>query len=114
VKQADGVLDITYTYPSAKGLSPALSRRWSRFLAGVKKHEEVHGDIARQMARAVEKSIVGLSVPNDRGCRKARAETKRRMEAVYADYEARQIRFDTREHRGKGPVERLIDGLIEN
>ena len=45
---------------------------------------------------------------------KARAETKRRMQKIYAEYEARQVRFDAREHRRGGPVERLIDRLVED
>lgn len=111
IKQIDGKLDITYTYPDARDLPAGLDRRWKRFLAGVKKHEKAHGDMARQMARAVEKSLSRLSVENDPGCRKAREEMKRRTTAIYADYEARQIRFDTREHREGGPVEGLIDAL---
>lgn len=112
VKSIDGKLDITYTYPSTRDLPPGLERRWTRFLAGVKTHEKTHGDMARQMARAVEKSVAKLSVDNDPGCRKARAEMKGRMEAIYAGYEARQIKFDTREHREGGPVEGLIDRLV--
>ncbi|MEP9388811.1 DUF922 domain-containing protein [Mesorhizobium sp. KR9-304] len=112
VKKIDGALDITYTYPSAHGLSPVLERRWTRFLAGVKKHEKAHGDMARQMVGAVEKSVARLSVENDRGCRKARTEVKRRTAAIYAQYEARQIQFDVREHRNGGRVEGLIEALL--
>ena len=112
VKKIDGELDIIYTYPSTSGLSTALDKRWKRFLAGVKKHEKAHGDMARQMARAVEKSIARLSVDSDRGCRRARAEGKHRMAAIYAEYEARQIKFDSREHGDGGRVERLIDALV--
>jgi predicted secreted Zn-dependent protease len=111
VKSIDGKLDIIYTYPSASDLPPGLERRWARFLAGVRKHERMHGDIARRMARAVEKSIAKVSVANDPGCRKARAEAKDRMTAIYADYEARQIKFDAREHREGGRVEGLIGAL---
>ncbi len=81
-------------------------------MSEVKRHEKAHGEMARQMARAVERSLVGFTVPNDPGCRKARAESKRRMQRIYADYEARQIKFDQREHRDGGPVERLIDRLV--
>ena len=112
VKKIDGELDIIYTYPSTGSLPTALDRRWKRFLAGVRKHEKAHGDMARQMARTVEKSIARLSVDNDRGCRRARAEGKRRMAAIYADYEARQIKFDTREHGDGGRVEGLIEALV--
>ncbi len=57
VKSVDGELDITYTYPNARGLPRELQRRWARFLAGVKKHERAHGDTARQMVRSIEKSV---------------------------------------------------------
>ena len=52
-----------------------------------------------------------LTIDNDPGCRKARREAKGRMTAIYADYEARQIRFDAREHREGGRVEGLIEAL---
>ena len=112
VKSIDGELDITYTYPSADELSPILQRRWTRFLAGVRKHEKTHGDMARQMAKAVEKSVSKLSIKDDPGCRKSRREVKRRMAAIYADYEARQIKFDAREHREGGKVDGLIEALV--
>ena len=112
VKSIDGKLDIIYTYPTAGSLPPGLQSRWARFLAGVKKHERVHGDVARQMARTVEKSVAKVYVASDPSCRKARAEVKERMAAIYADYEARQIKFDAREHREGGPVEGLIDRLV--
>jgi len=111
VKSINGKLDITYTYPSANGLPPGLERRWSRFLAGVKKHEKAHGDMARQMTRAVEKSASKFVAHNDPGCRKSRREVKERMTAIYAEYEARQIKFDAREHRDGGRVEGLIEAL---
>ena len=114
VKSIDGKLDVTYTYPDARELPRGMERRWASFLAGVRKHEKAHGDTARQMAKAVEKSVARVSIKNDPGCRKARAEVKGRMAAIYADYEARQIKFDAREHREGGPVEGLIDRLVGN
>ena len=33
------------------------------------------------------------------------------MTAIYAEYEARQIKFDAREHRDGGRVEGLIEAL---
>jgi predicted secreted Zn-dependent protease len=112
VRRVDGALDITYTFPAARNLSPALDRLWDRFLAGVKKHESAHGAMARQMAKAVEKSIAGVSVNGDRGCRKARSTVKQRMTAIYAEYETGQIRFDSQEHREGGKVEALIEALL--
>ena len=40
-------------------------RRWTRFMAGVHKHEETHGRIARQMVDAAEKSVSAISYKND-------------------------------------------------
>jgi predicted secreted Zn-dependent protease len=112
VKRLDGDLAITYTYPRISGKPSAdLARKWETFHAGVKKHEEMHGRLARQMATAAEKSVGKLIVRNDRGCRKARLEAKRRMSAIYAEYEARQLRFDAKEHRQGGRVEGLIEAL---
>lgn len=113
IRRLDGELAITYTYPRVSGPLPAgLRRKWATFFAGVKKHEEMHARLARQMATAAEKSVARLTVANDPGCRKARRAAKRRMDAVYADYEARQVAFDTREHRAGGAVEKLIEALI--
>lgn len=113
VKRADGLLAITYTFPQASGaMSPKMKRKWQDFLGGVRKHERVHGEIARRMVRAAEKSVDGLAIAGDRGCIKTRREAKRRMAAVYAEYEARQVRFDKVEHREGGPVDDLIKALI--
>lgn len=105
-------LAIKYNYPEVSGtMRPELERRWNRFMAGVRAHEETHGRIARQMVRAAEKSVSGVASPDDRSCRKAQAEVKRRVAAVYAEYEARQQAFDRVEHAGGGHVERLVARL---
>jgi predicted secreted Zn-dependent protease len=112
VRRVDGKLAITYTYPKLESaVSSPLKRRWAAFLSGVTAHEEQHGVMARQMARAAEKAALDVKVVGDRNCRKAKAEVKRRMAAVYDDYERRQNRFDQREHRPGGPVEGLVERL---
>jgi predicted secreted Zn-dependent protease len=109
---AAATLSITYTYPQVKGtMSPGLKRGWARFMAGVHKHEETHGRIARQMVDAAEKSLSGLSYDNDRRCRRTQAELKRRIAMTYAKYEARQIAFDEAEHSEGGNVEGLVTSL---
>lgn len=112
LKAATGRLDVAYSYPKLTGRVPReLKRRWDRFLVGVYAHEEMHGRIARDMVRAADKSLKGLAVRNDRTCRKAAAEAKRRVEKVYAIYEARQAEFDREEHKAGGKVEGLLRGL---
>jgi predicted secreted Zn-dependent protease len=115
IANAAAVLTITYNYPEVTGaLSPDLERRWQRFMAGVRKHEETHGRLAREMVAAAEKRLTHLSIKNDSGCRKTQAEMKRRIAAVYDKYEARQLAFDDVEHSEGGNVERLVNRLSGN
>ena len=109
VTNADATLSITYTYPQVKGtMPPNLQRRWVRFIAGVRKHEETHGQLARQMVGAAEKSLKDISYATDPRCRKTKAELKKRIALIYAKYEARQVEFDRVEHGEGGNVERLV------
>lgn len=113
LKRATATLHLNYMYPRVSSqMSADLNRRWQRFMAGVRKHEEQHGAIARKMVQVAERSIAGLKIANDRGCRKVNAEMKRRVNAIYADYERRQESFDAREHRPNGNVEGLVGALI--
>jgi predicted secreted Zn-dependent protease len=113
VQRAAAVLDINYSYPRvASKMTPALGKRWNVFLRGVKKHEEMHGAIAKRMVTTAERSIANISFRRDPDCRAARAEVKRRVSAVYAKYEAEQIAFDAREHRDEGNVARLVERLV--
>jgi len=112
VANAAATLTISYTYPHTRGpISPDLQRRWNRFMAGVRKHEQTHGRLARQMVAAAEKSLSGLSYANDSRCRKTQAELKKRIAMTYAKYEARQIAFDEVEHSEGGNVEGLVSLL---
>jgi predicted secreted Zn-dependent protease len=112
VGDATATLSINYTYPAVKGtMSPALKRRWQRFMAGVHKHEQTHGRLAQQMVDAAERSLLGLSNNNDPRCRKTQAELKKRIALTYAKYEARQVEFDRVEHAEGGHVEALVNLL---
>jgi len=114
LRQADGVLDLTYTYPRlASPASSALERRWKRFFAGVRAHEQTHGRIAMRMMRATERSIRGLKLADNVFCTGTHREARRRINATYAEYEARQNAFDAREHRTGGHVEHLVDALTK-
>ncbi|AZO70758.1 MULTISPECIES: DUF922 domain-containing protein [unclassified Mesorhizobium] len=113
LKQANGTLHLFYTFPRvASPATPALKKRWDRFFAGVRAHEQTHGRIARQMMRATERSITGLKVADDPYCYETRREARRRIQAAYAEYEARQNAFDAREHRDGGHVEHLVAALM--
>ncbi|UCI06741.1 DUF922 domain-containing protein [Mesorhizobium sp. B1-1-8] len=113
LRRANGTLNLFYTYPRvASATTPALRKRWNRFFAGVRAHEETHGRIARQMMQATEKSITGLRLADDPFCYKTRSEAQRRIRDVFAEYEARQNAFDASQHRDGGHVEHLIAALM--
>lgn len=112
VKNAVAKLAIVYTYPEVSGaLSPQLKQRWARFMKGVRKHEETHGSLAAQMVKAADRAITGFATKNDPGCRKAQAAVKRRVDDVYALYEAKQHSFDQAEHQPGGAVDGLVRAL---
>ncbi|RTL93397.1 MAG: DUF922 domain-containing protein [Hyphomicrobiales bacterium] len=114
LRQANGTIDLTYTFPRRISPSgPALSKRWERFMAGVRQHEHTHGRIAKQMMRATDTALAGLERPDNWFCTGLRWDARRRIDAIYADYEARQNAFDAREHRDGGHVDRLVHALIK-
>ena len=106
-------LDITYIYPEVKGeVSGPLRSRWQRFMAGIRKHEEQHGRLAREMAAEADSAIAGLKIQDGKACGKLRAEMKRVVAAIVARYEARQRRFDVVEHSNGGNIEGLVKRLV--
>ncbi len=113
VRSSKALLEITYTYPKLTGPVPAaLDKRWNRFVAGVRKHEEMHGRIAREMVAAAEKSVKGFATRNDQTCGKSKREVKRRVDEIYSAYEARQVAFDKAEHADGGAVQGLVAALL--
>jgi predicted secreted Zn-dependent protease len=114
IVQADAVLDVTFNYPQVAGpMSAALSRRWHSFMTGVRRHEQTHARIASEMVDAAQRQVKSVSFARDRGCARTQAEAKRRISAIYAKYEARQVEFDRVEHSPGGNVERLVTRLAD-
>ncbi|MDQ6436921.1 DUF922 domain-containing protein [Mesorhizobium sp. LHD-90] len=113
LKDADVTLSVNYRYPALAGRpSAGLRTRWKVFMTGVRRHEETHGRIARQMVNAAYKAVLRVKANDDPRCWKAKRQAMRVVQATYADYEARQERFDALEHQPGGPVERLVDRFI--
>ena len=113
LEDARADLSIGYRYPKlARKVSPALGRSWTRFLSGVRKHEEMHGRIARDMVSAADRAVRRVTFKDDPSCRKAQKEVSKRVAATYATYEARQRTFDAKEHSAGGTVDRLVEWLI--
>ena len=112
IVQADAVIDVTFNYPRVDGpMSAALSRRWHSFMTGVRRHEQTHARIAREMVDTAQRAVRAVSFGKDRGCVRTEAEAKRRISATYAKYEARQVEFDRVEHADGGNVEHLVTRL---
>lgn len=106
-------LIITYTLPKPSGKLPApVAGRWETFIAGIRAHEKVHGDLIRTMTGEIEAATVGLSVAGDPKCTKIRKELTRRLTAIYATYKQRNRDFEQSEMGAGGNVQRLILALV--
>lgn len=114
LRRADALLTITYRYPKVAGtIGSELKQRWSRFMAGVRAHEQTHGQIAREMVAAAHREITGVASGNDADCAKSKAEVRRRVNMVYADFERQQRKFDAKEHHYGGNVDGLVALLMK-
>ncbi|MBZ9655666.1 DUF922 domain-containing Zn-dependent protease [Phyllobacterium sp. 2063] len=106
-------LIITYTLPKpAEQLPDAAQKNWDRFIAGVRSHELVHGDMIKDLVKAIEATTVGLSVPNDPKCQKIRAEMTKRLSALSLEQRQKSRDFDKAEMSQGGNVHQLILALV--
>lgn len=106
-------LTITYRLPRPAGpLPPHTQRLWDVFIAGVEKHERVHGEIILDMTRQIEAVSVGLSAENDPGCQKVRAELQRKLVGISEERHARNREFDRVELSEGGNVHQLVLALV--
>ncbi|MBP1850878.1 DUF922 domain-containing Zn-dependent protease [Rhizobium halophytocola] len=106
-------LVITTVLPEAKGRLPqALKRSWDIFLAGVTAHEAVHAGYIRDLARDIEKATVGLTEPNDPGCRKIRQTMQPILGALSTAERRKQRDFDKESFADGGQVHQLILALV--
>ncbi|MFN7027596.1 MAG: DUF922 domain-containing Zn-dependent protease [Pseudorhizobium sp.] len=105
-------LVITYTMPEApKNLPHAVAQSWARFIAGVEKHERVHGDQIVDMVRGIEAFSRGLRAEKDPKCQKVREKLQVRLKE-FSDERVRQSRdFDKDELNNGGAVHQLILAL---
>lgn len=106
-------LVITYRLPKpAKKLSGDLARRWSAFIAGIRAHEKVHGAEIAELTRAIEAATVGLTIPDDPGCRRIKDEMTKRLAALSAEQRRKSRDFDRAEMSEGGNVHRLILAFV--
>jgi predicted secreted Zn-dependent protease len=107
------VVTITYTLPKPAGkLSAATRKRWDVFIAGVRKHEEEHGRMIRQMVAATVASLGDVHVADDPTCSKVKRETNRRIAEAASAHKERSREFDRIEQSDGGNVHRLVLALV--
>lgn len=106
-------LTITYTLPKPSTvLVPALKAKWDVFLAGIRKHEAVHGENIRDLVRKIEQVSVGLTVENDPGCQKIRTVLTGKLKALSDERLRKEADFDRVEMSAGGNVQQLILALV--
>ena len=106
-------LTITYTLPKpGSALSPAMKAKWDTFLAGIRKHEAVHGQNIRDLVGEIERVSVGLTVENDPGCKKIRDDLQGRLKVLSDARLKKESDFDRLEMSPGGNVHQLILALV--
>lgn len=107
-------LTIIYKLPKAGKLPPSTQAAWDVFVKGIAEHERVHGEIILDMVRKIEAFSVGLTAPDDPGCRKVRDILQQRLGELSQEQRARGRDFDKLEMSDGGNVHRLILALVNS
>ena len=103
---------ITHLPKPSGRLPPRTEALWNAFIAGITAHERVHGDIIRSTVDAIRAATEGLTVANDAGCRKIRAEVTSRVAALAEEMRRKNREFDRVEMGKGGNVQQLILALV--
>lgn len=106
-------LTIIYKLPKAPANLPApTAARWQRFIAGIRAHEHVHGEIIIDMVKEIEAFSAGLSADNDPGCSKVRATLQKRLGELSNEQRRKSRDFDRDELGAGGNVHKLVLDLV--
>ena len=106
-------LKIIYTLPKpSRKLSSPVKENWAVFIEGIRKHELVHGDIAKEMTREIVRRTVGLSVPNDPKCQKIRKVLAKEITDLVQVQRMQGREFDRMEMGKGGNMQQLILALV--
>nr|WP_313372795.1 DUF922 domain-containing Zn-dependent protease [Brucella intermedia] len=106
-------LKITYTLPKpAQKLTSPVKEHWETFYEGIRRHELVHGDHAKDMTREIVRRTVGLSVPDDPKCKKIRKVLIKEITDMVDVQRAQGRAFDRVEMGNGGNVHQLILALV--
>ncbi|MGV3551192.1 DUF922 domain-containing Zn-dependent protease [Rhizobium sp.] len=106
-------LILTYTLPKPSArLSGTVKANWDTFIAGVREHEKVHGQMIIDMVHEIERISVGLTVENDPGCKKIRQELTGKLAAISQEQRRKSREFDQVELGNGGNIHQLILRLV--
>lgn len=106
-------LIITYVLPKpSQQLPDTVKKSWDSFVAGVEDHERVHGETIKKMVRDIEAVSVGLTVANDRDCKKIREELTQRLSAISLAQRKESRDFDLVEMSNGGNIHQIILRLV--
>ena len=106
-------LIITYRLPRAgQPLPQPTQSNWDVFVAGVARHERVHGDLIKQLVAKIEAATVGLIVAADPECRKIRLEMTKRLAALSQAQRQQSRDFDRLELSEGGNIHQLVLQLV--
>jgi predicted secreted Zn-dependent protease len=106
-------LIITYMLPKpASPMAPELQAKWTPFIDGVRKHEQVHGEMIKALARNIETVSIGLSAADDPKCIKVRAALQVKIGEIFREHQQRNRDFDKVELSEGGNVHQLILKLV--
>ncbi|TCL73935.1 DUF922 domain-containing protein [Rhizobium sp. BK251] len=106
-------LVITYTLPKAPtNLPPATRAKWQNFVAGIERHERVHGAHVIDMVKEIEAFSLGLSAPADPKCQKVRAVLQARLGEISNAKVRRDAEFERSEMGAGGNVQQLVLALV--
>ncbi|AVA25473.1 DUF922 domain-containing protein (plasmid) [Rhizobium sp. CB3171] len=106
-------LTITYTLPKpAEQLPVSTKRSWETFIAGVHRHELVHGEMIKDMVKEIETVSVGLSAADDPECQKIRSDLTKRLSEISDRQRQRARDFDKTELSDGGNLQQLVLKLV--
>ena len=106
-------MTITYTLPKpSTKLAPGAQKSWDTFIAGLRRHEKVHGEHMKDMVERILATTVGVTVPNDPKCQKIRQHIQTPLSEASLEQRQRSAEFDRVEMSNGGNVHRLILALL--
>ena len=115
VRDVDIKVTITYTFPRWTGRKKASKKMralWDRYYAALKKHENRHGKIYKQLTYAYEKEIKRARGRVSRECDDFGKKAMKRLDRLRQSYDAKQAAFDRREMRRTSRITKLEQALV--